>query len=650
MQLPATNNFRLLFLDFETYYDDDYSLRKMSTPEYLLDDRFETIMCSVAEGKERAHVVDGPDFASYIAGFDPKTTATVTFNSLFDNCILAWRYGFVPHMMFDAMGMARALRGHLLQGASLAVVARTMKVGEKGHTVHDVKGLNRAAIQAAGLWNAYCDYCKLDTDLMSAGVHPGVPGIFWQLINEFPKSEWRVMDLVLRACVEPKFVLDRKRLENHLVATRAAKDTLLQTAGVTKAECMSTAKFTKLLQDRGVTIGLKPSPADPTRMIPAFAKSDDFMDELQNDPDPVIVAMASARLGLKSTLEETRCEKLLKIANLPWHKCKLPLVQLLAGSGFGMMPIPLRYGGPHTHRLSGEWGLNMQNMPRGSELRYSLLAPPGCAVISGDLAQIEARITAWITQALQLMLQFANDIDPYAALATAVFGFPVTKATPPLMADGTSIHRFIGKQGVLGLGYGAGKEKFFLMVTRFARAMKIDLTAINFTQQLADTTVDTYRNVNHAIVQNGWRKLDHLLDSAWVMGQPATFGPVIISHGTVEAPNGLKMKYLPGRTADGEKGYRHGKKYAKIYGAKFLENIVQFLARIIIMNAALRLEGRGYKFALQAHDELVFIVPLAKVEIAKREIYEELTRRPSWAKDLPLEASVKSGKTYGDAK
>lgn len=649
MQTPSLSNlsnFRLLFLDFETYYDADYSLRKMPTPNYILDDRWETIMCSVAEGKEKARIIDGPDFEKFIAGYDPATTATVTFNSLFDNSILAWRYGFVPHLMFDAMGMARALRGHILSGASLEVVAKTLKVGQKLHTVHDVKGMRRQDIVYNGLWPAYCDYCRQDTDLMS--------GIFWQLLPEFPRSEWRVMDLVIRCAVEPRFMLDTDLLRRHLATTRANKETLLQQAGVQKDDLMSTAKFTKMLQDRGITVELKQSPTlnkDGTpRMIPAFAKTDSFMEELCADSDPVVAAMAAARLGHKSTLEETRCEKLLSIAELPWHKCKLPIVQQQVQAGqtnINLIPIPLRYGAAHTHRLAGDWGMNMQNMPRGSNLRKAIMSMPGYSVITADLAQIEARLVAWICQALALLKNFRDydqklGPDPYSIFATAVFGFVVDKDLHP-------VHRFIGKTGVLGLGYGCGAEHFFEMVGKLARAMKVDLTAVNFTEQLALTTVRTYRNINNTIPR-GWKTLDGLLQASWLMGAPGNFGPLTFSHGQVMGPNGLAMRYLPARTADGELGYRHGKKVAKMYGAKMMENLIQFLARIIIMNVALRLEGRGLRFALQAHDELVFIVRDEDVITAKAIIHQEMTRAPSWARDLPLEASVGVGKSYGAAK
>jgi hypothetical protein len=49
----------------------------------------------------------------------------------------------------------------------------------------------------------------------------------------------------------------------------------------------------------------------------------------------------------------------------------------------GLAPMPLRYSGAHTHRLSGEWKINVQNLRKGGKLRQSLRAPVGFKV-AGD--------------------------------------------------------------------------------------------------------------------------------------------------------------------------------------------------------------------------------------------------------------------------
>ncbi len=130
-----------------------------------------------------------------------------------------------------------------------------------------------------------------------------------------------------------------------------------------------------------------------------------------------------------------------------------------------------------------------------------------------------------------------------------------------------------------------------------------------------------------------------------------TVGPVQFpGKGLVLLPNGMELRYAQPTSGDDGLKYRYGKSWHKIYGAKFLENIIQALARIVVMDAALRLNAKGYRFVLQAHDELVFIVPEYSIDEAKQIIHAEMTVSPTWAPDLPLTADIGVGSSYGEAK
>ena len=626
---------KLITLDFETHYSKAYSLRKMTPAEYILDDRYETICCAVQVDNGPIEVVDGPAFPDWLSQHAQSDCISLTFNALFDNCILAWRYGWVPSRMVDGLAMARALLGHKLRSLSLEKVAAHLELGEKGSTIHSVVGMRRTDIIAAGLWPAFCEYAAQDVRLLK--------GVFTKLAPSFPKSEYRVMDLVLRCCVQPRFVMNIPKLEAHLAAVQNAKAQLIAEAGVEKAQLMSTAAFAEVLTKLGVIVETKIS--DAGNEIPALAKTDDFMNELIEHDDPRVQAVAAARLGVKSTLEEKRCERLLAIARLPWE---------IAGLPSGSMPIPLRYAGAHTNRLSGDWKINMQNLPSGrgtasSELRDSLEAPPGHKVVVCDLSQIEARLTAWFTRA-PLLQTFIDGKDPYCAMASQIFGFEVSKAN--------EIERFVGKSAVLGLGFGLGADNFYIKTAAAARAQGLAIGSV-WTPELAKKTVTTYRTAQ-APTKNFWGLLDGHLEQAWAgFVPPVTIGPIKIGHGYVEGPGGLCMYYDNERCSDEpsqrEIWYRYGGRWKKIYGAAFLENIIQFLARIIQMNAALRLAATGVPFLRMAHsvhDELIFIVPDKYVDKAQQIVHMEMTRRPSWGEDIPIKAEVTKGmaQNYGAAK
>lgn len=657
--MPAND---IIFLDGETYYDDDYSLRKMTPAEYILDPRFEEIMWAVKVNDGPQQIIDG-SIGPFLSQFDPAKTTTVVFNALFDNAILAWHHGFVPHTLICTMSMARTLLGHELVRFNLASIAEHFGMQAKGTAIHNVKGMRRAQIKAIPhLWKEFGEYATHDNELNE--------GILWKLLPQMPASERRLMDMVLRCCIEPRFIVNTQLLDDHIKQVKAEKEALIAAAGsVDRTTIMSSAKFKEALEALGVTIEYKDSPTAKNedgspKQIPAFSKSDEFMETLQNSDDPAVAALATARIGLKSTLEETRSTRLWKIGNLPWSTKPDGSPRIYSG---GTMPIPLRFGGAHTHRLSGDWGMNMQNMPtvRGSKgkskLRLSLEVPPDHTVVTCDLGQIEARLVAWICGDKTLLEEFAKKLDPYNKLASAIFGRPVNRK---LVGTIDEIMGFIGKTGILGLGYGCGKDNFDTMVIRSARAQGVDISAI-YNRAIGDKAVDVYRQ-RYFHIPAGWRKLNMILNDFWSQPGPwsVNFGPTTIKYGEVLLPSGLSLKYAdPQRFTNMDTGnvefrYRYGKMYHRLYGAKLLENIVQALARIIVMNAALRIRDRGkhtiaphaFRFVLQAHDELVFIVPNEILDMAKQIIHGEMVRPPSWGKDIPLVADIGTGKSYGEAK
>lgn len=615
----------ILLLDLETFFDKEYSLRRMTPAEYVQDSRFEAILMCAQLDDGPIEVIDGPDIPRYLAGLDASATTTVAFNALFDNLILAYRYGFVPALILDTMGMARTLRGHVLKRFSLEVVARDLELGIKGDYVSSMVGVHRADIRDDPVrWNAYAEYCKQDVLLNRR--------IFTLLKPEFPASECRIMDLVLRGAIQPQFRANIDMLKAHIDDVRAKKAELLAACGVDVGSLMSANKFAAALEALGVTVETKVSPTGKT--VPQFARTDPFMGELQEHPDIRVQTLAAARLGHKSTIEETRAQKIIGVAECMPDR---------------LLPVPLRYSGAHTFRLSGDWGLNLQNLPtaRGSKglsrLRESLVPPPGHSAVSCDLGQIEARLVAWLCSCVKLLTQFRDKLDPYALLAAEIFGRPINRKVD-------IVEGFIGKTGILGLGYGCGATKFHKMVTTMARMMELDVSGI-FNEKVAQAAVDTYRST-YSEIPRAWYALNNAIDRYLLVDkkQAVKFKAVTIGYGVVKLPNELCLRYGNPRREDGEVKFDYGGISQKIYGGKLLENITQALARLVVMEAALRIARRGYRFALQAHDELVFVVPDAELDDAKGIIHSEMIRPPTWALDLPLTADIGSGKSYGETK
>lgn len=616
---------KIIVLDFETYYDSEYSLRKVTPVEYILDPRFQVIGCAVKEGDAPAVWMTDLELREYLVTLPPKV-AVVSHNALFDMCILGWRYDYVPHLMIDTLGMARAWLSHALKSLSLNSVAMHLGLGVKGNTVHKVQGMTLEAIKAAGFYDEYAKYSCNDADLCW--------GVYCKLIEQgYPVGELAVMDTVLRCAVQPAFQLDQNGLATHLHNITTMKAELLARCGLaTRDDLMSNDKFAAALENLGVDPPTKISLTTGKEAF-AFSKTDQDFLALEDHPDPQVSALVAARLGVKSTIEETRTKRLMTIANLTWP-----------GNRQGLMPMPLRYSGAHTHRLSGDWKLNMQNLPsRGNTaIRDAIIAPPGYKVLAVDASQIEARIAAWFAGQHSMVDAFANGEDIYSQFASTVFGYPVNKKD-------NKVERFIGKTAILGLQYGLGWQKFQKTVALQSKAQVG--TEIKMSDEEAAKVVQLYRNTYSAIPRM-WSELNSFIPRMTSAGFAALLDPVTFGHERIRLPSGLYLNYHKLNNKNGQWWFEHGGIPKYIYGGKMLENITQALARCAVMEAAVRvrLRDRGLQLHLQVHDELVYVVPDDKVEDAKRIVMEEMCRRPEWGLDIPLDAEAGVGQSYGGAK
>jgi len=640
----------LLGIDHESFYASaiGYTLRKMDIPSYLLDPRFENTCCAFKENDGRAFTVDGPDIGRYLQGLPPAEQVTAYgHNMLFDACLTSWHYDWRAGLNICTLALARQTIAKDLRSLALKSVASHLGLGEKGDTILKVDGMRRADIIQAGLWQQYLDYATQDIELAYS--------IMNELLPRVSAEEVVIADEVLRMAMEPAFVLDRATLQNHYQMTLVAKQKSLAMAMIAtgmqgKSDLMSNDKFAKVLESLGVDPPMKISPVTMKRTY-AFAKSDEGMKELADHPDPAVQAVVAARLGHKSTMEETRAARFLNLSGLVYPHM-----------GTGLLPVALKVSGAHTHRLSGEWKLNCQNLrrnkpalppspafPQGrpaevSALRAALCAPPGHLVLVGDESQIEARMTAVFCGQLDLVQQFANKEDPYSVMATKMFGRVITKAD---VAE-----RFCGKTCVLSAQYGVGWQKYQASIKHLAFEQAGILLDLSDAQ--AQHIITIYRNETPQITAMR-NRLDRMIA---MMAQPGCnfqLGPIHFGYQEITGPTGLKLYYKNLRySPDVGWTYEYQGRTKYIYGGKLLENIIQFLARCVVMQALLRLRRpmreRNAKRALQAHDELVYIVPEGLAYECKDLLEKELTRQVPWMPTLPVACEVGLGVNYAEAK
>ena len=599
---------QLLTVDFETYYDRDFSLSKLTTEEYVRSDSFEVIGVSVKVNEDPAQWFSGThqQTAQWLGQFDWGSSLVLAHNTMFDSAIISWRFGIIPLGWLDTMSMAQAVVP-ATQSKSLANLAVYYEVGVKGTEVINALGKRRIDFTPQELAR-YGDYCVNDTELTYT--------LFNKLLDGFPQQELKLIDLTIRMFAEPVLEVDTEMLVEHLTSIRNFKDKLLDASGLDTDTLMSNNKFADWLRSRGVEPPMKISPATGRDTL-AFSKTDKNFLALQDHEDVIIQTAVAARLGVKSTLEETRTERFIGIGSR------------------GKLPVPLKYYAAHTGRWGGSDSLNLQNLPSrtgSSALKKSIVAPQGFVIIDADSAQIEARMLAWLSGQNDLVEQFAVGEDVYRIMASAIYNKDIS--------DITKDERFIGKTVVLGCGYGMGAEKFKNMLS---------LQKIAMEKSEAERIIRIYREKNFKIKQlwgEGQNALRFILQKRNApIGQHDV---VRVMNGGLLLPSGITMRY--NNLRQDEEGFQYDAKKnetVRIYGGKVVENIVQALARIVIGQQMLKIAER-YRVVLTVHDAVACIAPETEVLEAKRYVEECMRSAPEWAVGLPLNCESGYGRSYGD--
>lgn len=607
----------ILTLDFETFYSTEFSLSKITTEEYVRSPEFEVIGVSVqVDDAEPVWFSGGMvETEHFLKQYDWSNSFALAHNAMFDGAIMSWLFNIRPKGWLDTLSMARALHGTEV-GGSLKVLAEHYELGVKGTEVNDAKGFRRADFTPEHL-ASYGEYCRNDVALTYK--------LFNCMAAKFPLSELRLIDLTLRMFIDPVLELDENVLRKHLDDVKAKKEALLVKASSDRDVLMSNPKFADLLRLYGVEPPMKVSPTTGKQTY-AFAKNDEAFKELADHPNPEVQALVAARLGTKSTLEETRTERFIGISER------------------GRLPVPLRYYAAHTGRWGGDDKLNLQNLPRSSPLKKAIIAPAGHVMIDSDSSQIEARTLAWLAGQDDLVEAFDRGEDVYKIMASAIYSKPTDKITKD--------ERFVGKTTILGAGYGMGAAKFRAQLKNFGVVIEEDE---------AKHIIDTYRRT-YPKIQELWKTANNIL-GAVIGDQSAVLGrnDILKVEGVkgILLPNGLHIKYPNLRWQETEQDgqlklqYVYDTKKGKatvpnhIYGGKVVENVCQALARIVIGEQMLLINKR-YRPVMTVHDAIACVVPEREADIGISYVETCMRTRPKWAPELPLNCEAGYGKSYGD--
>lgn len=677
---------RLVTVDFETFYSTDYTLSKSSTSEYVRDPRFKAQQVGIKIGDKPTKVYSPKTMKAALQKINWATHSLLCHNTQFDGFILHHHFGIHPAFYYDTLSMARGLHSNEI-GAGLNDVAEYYGKGSKIEgALEQTKGV---LDWPKDLFDRTAEYCTQDVDLTYA--------IFKEMHAKYPAAEIDMIHLTMKMFCDPVLKVDIPRVQIELareLKERREKfyaavnprswDDLSKELLKTKAERAlegeerdmlmikrvigSNERFADLLRQEGVEPPVKVSPAwmkkdkvgredETNKWTYAFAKDDlDFInipatvDEWRGNlnPDkiadiPLIAAkqqrledLIDCRLAVKSTTNITRAERF-----------------LTAGADGMPLPVGYAYYRAHTGRFGGNNKMNMQNLkrpeydkaklpiPGTGELRQSILAPKGHHLAVQDSGQIEARVNGWLWGQDDLLKAFRESdagvgSDAYCNFASLVYGRVIMKD------DKTE--RFLGKVCVLALGYSMGAEKFQLTLAKGA----LGGPPIHMSLSECQRIVQMYRRANYKITQ-GWDKCKGIINDMFT-GRVSSHKCIGWEKGKIWLPNGMCLKYPDLRVSTNAQGweewsYQSGDMRKKIYGGLLCENLVQALARIVVMDQMMEI-NKKYRVVMTTHDEVVAMPKIAQSETCLKHMYKCMTTAPTWCSDLPLNAEGGSAVNY----
>jgi DNA polymerase I len=263
-----------------------------------------------------------------------------------------------------------------------------------------------------------------------------------------------------------------------------------------------------------------------------------------------------------------------------------------------------------TGRLSSS-DPNLQNIPArtelGREIRKAFIAETGeRCLLSADYSQIELRILAHLSQDAALIESFRSGEDVHRRTAARIFGVPAEEVTAEQRARAKTIN--------FGVIYGMGPM-------RLAREIDISLEEA---RRFIEAYFATYPGVHRYTVES--------VDQARERGYAMTLLG--------------RRRYLPELFSDNQ-GMRVAAEYMAVNTPVQGSSADLIKMAMINIRNRLRREKLAAQMLLQVHDELVFEVPLAELDVVKPLVVQEMEQAVEL--DVPVKADVGAGRNWFEA-
>lgn len=263
-------------------------------------------------------------------------------------------------------------------------------------------------------------------------------------------------------------------------------------------------------------------------------------------------------------------------------------------------------------------------------IRTAFIPQDDRKLIVADFSAIEARVIAWLAGEDWRQKVFAEGKDIYCASASQMFGVPVEK-------HGINGHlRQKGKIAELALGYGGSVGALKAM-----GALDMGLT-----EKELPLLVDAWRQANPNITKLWWDVDRAAMEAVRFKRTNEAYGITFSCKSGmlfITLPSGRQLAYVKPKIGTNKfggdcityEGVGSTKKWERLdsYGPKFVENIVQAIARDILCYAMSTL--RNCSIVMHIHDEVVIE---ADRRMSLQAVCDQMGRTPPWAKGLLLRA------------
>lgn len=650
----------ILTLDFETYYDNEYSLGKMSTIEYIMDDRFELLGLGAKYNDKPSVFNPGPQSNLWVPN-DIDNYTIIVHHARFDITVLQTKFGIIPKYIIDVEDLARHYDARMSH--KIKDLAPMFGLKPKGDT-SQFKGLHWDTMteeQRKACMEYTLGDVEIETDLLKI--------LLPRLTN--PEFELQLMRHTLDLWLHKTFAFDFALADVLKTRMRIKVGQILEKLDIPSYSnrvntlekyhperkrdrleglVSGNKSFVELLKNALPENESIPMKKGKKGNIPALAQADDGCKWLLAHTNPNVKHLMQARQAVKSW---------------PLHMARIDNMERQANANGGNLRTPLNYYAGHTGRWGGAEGINEHNLggrgrtgagidPLIGQMRELLCALAGCVLGIGDSAQIEARILAWLAGQNDLLQEFAEGKSPYCTLAATLFGKKVWKPTDEekKTPEGKimAVQYGFGKDSILGCGYGMGADKFYQRCLQNPSLRPL-FDSGQYDRKFIERLIKTYRTTYKHIPEY-WTHVERVFKQCIKFSHlKPTVGPLEFScHGSevhLKLPSGRVLYYRHCRVdKKGTIKYHWG----SLWGGSITENIVQSVARDLLGYWILECERFNLPVTLHVHDEIVCMI-----KKSTNDMYQKLQLKrlndifcslPDWAEGLPVGAKVKESEVY----